>query len=211
MLYQGVMQLYHHSSAKCFISPSLSLSLRGRTASRRREKRNTYLKRLLLVPDVDELFREQEVCGVKNIYIKAPNCYINPSWSRQALFRLPSTESTQQSTQTQKRKKKRDARNTMHLLLSMWKNVFLRNHINLKWKCFQRIFAEKPPSSQKQVRRAENAGHLSLKDRGPMCSLKVSKDESGKREGEGVREWGCANVSFIVTDRSGTFSVIWMR
>lgn len=31
------------------------------------------MKRLILVPDVDELFREQEVYGVKNIYKKAPN------------------------------------------------------------------------------------------------------------------------------------------
>lgn len=38
-----------------------------------------------------------------------------------------------------------------------------------------------PRLSQNQVRKAEDAGHLSLKDRGPMCSLKVSKDEREKR------------------------------
>lgn len=43
------------------------------------------------------------------------------------------------------------------------------------------LCSEAPLDSQKQVRKAEEAGHLSLEDRGPMCSLKVSKDEREKR------------------------------
>lgn len=40
------------------------------------------------------------------------------------------------------------------------------------------LCSEAPLDSQ--VRKAEDAGHLSLKHRGPMCSLKVSKDEREK-------------------------------
>lgn len=120
-------------------------------------------------------------------------CYINPSWSRQALFRLPSTQPTQQSTRTQKRKKKRDAGNTIHFFFCVQcekKNIFLRNRINLKWERFQRIFAERPSStiSETSPKGWGCAGHLSIKDRGPMCSLKVSKDVKGKRAKGRARE-----------------------
>jgi len=68
---------------------------------------------------VDELFREQEVYGVKNIYIKAPNwCVVlyKPILEQTSPLQITLTQPTQQSTRTQNRKKKRDAGNIIHFL-----------------------------------------------------------------------------------------------